>query len=96
MLKSLSDDVKLRLATRLYGLCGLKERSISEDHEKMLKNMPMYGKTMTTSVEIINDIYSSRTSGKNPKHRLIWKLMYLLDTNICVYLIREKWHYGCY
>jgi hypothetical protein len=66
MLKSLSDDVKLRLATRLTASV-VEGRSISEDHtEKMLKKHANVWKDDRTSVEIINDIYSSRTSGKNP------------------------------
>lgn len=66
MLKSLSDDIKLRLATRLTAsvIAGKKERK--DKTEEMLKKHLGAWKDERSAEEIVKDLYTGRKSIKSP------------------------------
>lgn len=66
MLKSLNDDIKLRLATRLTASVVAGKEARKDTTEEMIKKHVGSWKDERSAEEIIKDIYTGRNSTKAP------------------------------
>lgn len=66
MLKSLSDEVKLRLATRLTASVAESKAKEKDITEEMIDKYSGSWKDSRSAEEIIADIYNNRCSTKEP------------------------------
>lgn len=66
ILKSLSDEVKLRLATRLTASVVESKSKEKDITEEMINKYSGTWKDSRSTEEIINDIYNSRCCTKDP------------------------------
>lgn len=66
ILKSLNDDIKLRLATRLTASVVASKKADRDNTEEMIKKHVGKWKDDRSAEEIIKDIYSGRNGTKAP------------------------------
>lgn len=66
MLKSLNDDIKLRLATRLTASVISNKEARKDNTEEMIEKHVGKWKDERSAEDIIKDIYSGRTGMKDP------------------------------
>lgn len=66
ILKSLNDDIKLRLATRLTASVVAGKKADRDNTEEMIKKHVGKWKDDRSAEEIIKDIYSGRNGTKAP------------------------------
>lgn len=66
MLKSLNDDIKLRLATRLTASVVANKEARKDNTEEMIEKHLGSWKDERSAEEIIKDIYAGRTGTKAP------------------------------